>query len=151
MFLDDQTDTLLTTIQSLVSSVRLPSSDNPAGISRLVGKIVGVISDVVRRAQESVDRALPSSFSASDDEATMMGRERGESAFAKEVERVLESLVGCKSALLQIQQRGREVMGEREWRAWLNGLPPLAFEVAREVKGLGGLVERVGRGEGGGF
>ena len=81
----------------------------------------------------------------------MMGMERGESAFAKEVERVLKSLVGCKSALLQMQQRGREVMGEREWRAWLNGLPPLAFEVAREVKGLGGLVEGVGRGEGGGF
>lgn len=44
----------------------------------------------------------------------------------------------------QMEQKGREgeaVENEKDWNAYVKGLPPLAFEIAREVKELGAWVD----------
>ena len=44
----------------------------------------------------------------------------------------------------KMEQKGRdgeEVQNEKDWNIYVKGLPPLAFEIAREVKELGAWVD----------
>ena len=43
-------------------------------------------------------------------------------------------------------REGEEVNSESEWKEYVKGLPPIGFEIAREVKELGSWVEGEVRG-----
>jgi len=75
-------------------------------------------------------------------------------------EPILEKLSGYRQRLLEAGVKGRAIAdegredeeGERDWRAWNQSLPSVAFDIARDTKDL---VQRVkvidgGQGRGGG-
>ena len=61
---------------------------------------------------------------------------------------VLDLLEGYRQRLLEAGDRGRELaaqgrgVDDREWGAWKQTLPPIAFDIARETKEL---IQRVDR------
>lgn len=66
----------------------------------------------------------------------------GNSELRAQGEPIVKRLGLCRQRLLAAAKDGEEVDGDdkAEWKAWTNGLPPIAFEVARETKEL---VQRV--------
>lgn len=64
-------------------------------------------------------------------------------------EPILRSLSQSREQILAKGVEGRAIAdaereddeGERQWRAWNQSLPPIAFEIARETKELVGLVD----------
>lgn len=60
---------------------------------------------------------------------------------------IVKKLALCREKLVTAEMRGKEIAdmedegrSEMEWRVWTQGLPPIAFEIARETKEL---VQRV--------
>ncbi len=59
---------------------------------------------------------------------------------------MVQRLATCRQRLLEAGDRGLDLAAEgkdpksREWRMWTQTLPPIAFEIAKETKGL---VQRV--------
>jgi hypothetical protein len=61
---------------------------------------------------------------------------------------IVKKLAQCKQKLMEKTEEGRRLADEgddsaradMEWRDWTKGLPPVAFEIARETKEL---VQRV--------
>lgn len=121
LYLDDQTAVLVSSIQNLVGSIR---GNAPVGqIAGEMGGIIGVVDGVISEtraggAGELVDR-----------------------------------LAASRDRLVEADGRGRAIVesgkaeGDREWRAWTQGLPPVAFELAREMKELGARVGEMGGGD----
>ncbi|KAL1837221.1 hypothetical protein VTJ49DRAFT_4103 [Mycothermus thermophilus] len=131
IYLEDQTAVLVQTIQNLVQLVR-----GDAGIEQ-VSEEIGVITDVVGQVTAETQRAAP-----------------GGPARAAELVR---RLADCRERLAeaggrgmeiadQARESGQDVKGQREWRMWTQTLPPIAFEIAREMKEL---VGKLGRGDDG--
>ncbi|KAI1870954.1 hypothetical protein JX265_005994 [Neoarthrinium moseri] len=117
IYMDNQSDQLVETIQGLVASIRGDApitqiNEEITQIAEIVGKIVleteGTSSggDMVGRLNSCQQRLL---------EAGAHGQD--------------------------LASRGLGA-GDREWRMWTQTLPPIAFEIARETKDL---VERIGR------
>lgn len=80
-----------------------------------------------------------------------MGEGRGREALLRgPVGEVVRKLVDCRARLLAADEEGRGIGVHAEWRGFVGCLPPIAFEIAREVKGLGRGVEEFGGGVGGG-
>jgi len=69
----------------------------------------------------------------------------------REAAGIVDKLASCRERVLQAQERGRQIAqgeeGEMEWRVWTQGLPPVAFEIARETKELVRCVDGVEGGE----
>jgi hypothetical protein len=125
IYLEDQTAVLVQTIQNLVQLVR-----GDAGIEQ-VSEEISVITDVVEQVTAETTRTAPG------------GPQRG----AEMVRR----LADCRERLVEAGMRGRELAeggsGGKEWKMWTQTLPPIAFEIAREMKELVARVERLGRDE----
>lgn len=121
LYVDDQTAVLVSAIQNLVGSIRGAA---PAGqITDEMGAIAGVVDRVIAETQASGNGEL------------------------------VARLSGSRNKLVDADARGRGIVergkGEdREWRAFTQGLPPVVFELAREMKELGVRVdELVGGGD----
>lgn len=79
----------------------------------------------------------------------------GSGELRSQAEPILNKLSSCRQRMIDAGEEGRAIAdegrdddeGEREWRAWNQSLPPIAFEIARETKEL---VLRVDVIEGGG-
>ncbi|KAH8682280.1 hypothetical protein BX600DRAFT_430164 [Xylariales sp. PMI_506] len=116
IYLDNQSDMLVETIQNLVGSIR-----GDASIAQINEQILS-IADIVGRMISELEA------SGSRDE-------------------MLERLLSCRQRLLEAGEHGQDLASrgldpqDREWRMWTQTLPPIAFEIARETKGL---VERIG-------
>ena len=116
IYLQDQSDVLVETIQNLVQLIR-----SDASIDQVTEEIA-VITEVVGRVVSESE-----SFGSSG--AAMVQR-----------------LATCRQRLLEAGDRGLDLAAEgkdpksREWRMWTQTLPPIAFEIAKETKGL---VQRV--------
>lgn len=77
-----------------------------------------------------------------------------------EGEPIVRNLANCRKRLVDAGERGKAIAaegreddeGDREWRAWNQSLPPIAFEIARETKELVVRVEAIDgrKGAGGG-
>src|SRR5690606_19670296 len=114
LYLEDQTAILVSSIQNLVGSIR-----GNATIDQLndeIGSIAVVVGKVIGETEASGSGALVGRLEASRDK-----------------------LLGAAAQGQGIADRGKGV-GDREWKAWTQGLPPVAFELAREMKDL---VQRV--------
>ncbi|KAK4128140.1 hypothetical protein N657DRAFT_629302 [Parathielavia appendiculata] len=113
IYLEDQTAVLVQTIQNLVQLVR-----NDADINQVTEEI-HVITDVVGQVTAETQSA-------------------GGPGGAELVKRV----AACRERLMEAGKRGLDIVAEgndsksREWRMWTQTLPPIAFEIAREVKEL---------------
>ncbi|KAG0651676.1 spa2 [Hyphodiscus hymeniophilus] len=123
VYLDDQTAILVQDIQSLVKSIRADS-----GITAISAQITA-IADVVGKVVSSTETAMSSS-------ANGPLRSQGGP--------ILKELSACRQRLVEAGERGRAIAdegreddeGDREWRAWNQALPPIAFEIAKQTKKL---------------
>lgn len=110
-------------IQSLVKSIRAE-----AGITAISSQITA-IADVVGKVVSSTETAMSSS---------------GNAPLRTQGGPILKELSSCRQRLMEAGERGRAIAdegreddeGEREWRAWNQSLPPIAFEIAKQTKKL---------------
>jgi hypothetical protein len=124
LYLDDQTATLVQTIQDLVGSIR-----GDASIEQLapqIAAIAAIVGDVVAQTEQSGNDGPQLDRLAS-------GRQR-----------LLEA--GERGQALASAGRGPS---DPQWRMWTQTLPPIAFEVARETKELVQRIDRLVMGGGG--
>ena len=120
LFVDDQTAVLVSTIQSLVGSIRGNAAMEQ--ITDQMGAIAGVVEKVISETQASGNGELVRGLGVSRDK------------------------------LLNADGRGRSIVesgkgqNDREWKVFTQGLPPVVFEVAREMKELGARVDELAGG-----
>jgi hypothetical protein len=108
-------------IQSLVSSIR-----SEGGITAIETQI-NAIADVIGTVVQSTETAMSST-----------------AALRNQSEPIVKKLSTLRQRLLEAGQAGRAIAdegreddeGDRQWRAWNQSLPPIAFEIARETKEL---------------
>ncbi|RDW87554.1 hypothetical protein BP5796_03248 [Coleophoma crateriformis] len=123
IYLEDQTAVLVQTIQALVSSIR-----SEGGITAISNQITA-IAEVVGNVVSSTQTAMSST---------------GNSELRVQAEPILDKLNRSRRRLIDAGQEGRAIAdegrdddeSEREWRAWTQSLPPIAFEIARDTKEL---------------
>ena len=124
VYLDDQTASLVQTIQNLVQLIR-----NDADINQLTQEI-NSISDVVGRVVSKTE------------------------AFGSNSAELVRRLAACRERLREAGNRGIDLDAEdidvksREWRMWTQTLPPIAFEIARETKELVQRVDQLAMNDG---
>lgn len=120
-FLDTRTDSLRSTLQILVSSIR--TSAPPPDILDALASITSTTSQIIHQTARSV----PENSKASD---------------------IANTLAEMVKRLEDKGREGEEVESEAVWKEYVKGLPPIGFEIAREVKELGEWVEgELGGGE----
>ncbi|EPQ63260.1 Bgt-4971 [Blumeria graminis f. sp. tritici] len=130
IYLEDQTALLVQNIQSLVTAIRSESGITATGNS--INTISEVVGAVVSHAESKI-------FATGNSEL----RTRGE--------QIIKKLAASQKRLIESGEIGRQIAeegrdddeGERAWRVWNQSLPPIAFEIAREVKDLVLQVDRV--------
>ena len=135
-FLDTRTTSLLTSIQTLVTSIRT-SAPPPDILDTIVG-ITTTTSQIIKTT----------AFCITSSETLSAEEESSHPAIV-----ISQKLADGVERLEQKGREGEEVGSEEEWAGYVRGLPPLAFEIAREVRELGGWVEgawREGHGNGDG-
>lgn len=127
IFLDEQTEALVHSIQSLVSTIR---SDGPPDMIRAHMKSIStVVARVVGETQATAS-------------------ERSNPELRVKTDAALANLARHREILYDVEKSGDSIKSDDGWKVWTGELPPLAFEVAREVKELVMRVEDVGFGEG---
>jgi hypothetical protein len=126
VYLEDQTAVLVQTIQSLVAAVR-----NDSGLTAITTEL-GTISSTISSILSSTSQTMSSSPSLHQQSSA-----------------IVDKLSSCKQRVDLAGSRGREIAereddaADLEWKQWCQGLPPLAFEVARETKELVRVVDEV--------
>jgi len=128
IYLDDQTASLVQTIQNLVQLVRSDADIDP------VQSEISSIASIVNAILSETDQTLPPHLKDAD------------------LANGMDRLASCRERLLEAGARGVELAnsgeqkGGREWKMWNQTLPPIAFEIARGAKELVGRVERIAGG-----
>ncbi|KAK8136801.1 hypothetical protein PG984_004741 [Apiospora sp. TS-2023a] len=118
-YVEDQTAVLVQTIQGLVSSVR---SDASIG---QINEQIDSIADVVGRVMSEI-------------QSTGIGND------------MLDRLASCRQRLLEAGEHGQDLASrglgaqDNQWRMWTQTLPPIAFEIAREMKEVAQSFNRLG-------
>jgi hypothetical protein len=120
MYLEDQTEGLVQSIQSLVVSIR---AENDLGIIR--GHI-SAISDVVGKVVSATEGAI--------------AQPNSNPALRERVGSVVQLLESCRDNLIETGTAGRDLTNPSDKREVTSKLPPIAFQIARETKEL---VQRV--------
>ena len=124
------------TIQTLVSSVR-----SEAGINNLTSQI-DAIADVVGKVVGNTESAMS---------------QTGNHDLRSHADPVVKKLADCRQRILDMADEGERIAdgagddadGEHGdgYRRWAAGLPPVAFEIARETKDLVQRVDAVAAGD----
>ena len=117
IYLEDQTDCLVRSIQSLVGSVR--AEVGLADIRAHIATIAEVVGQVVNASEHTMPRSAP---------------------LRKQIEPIVVKLASCKTRLLAASAESEKLADKGRTREFMSRLPPLAFEIARETKEL---VQRV--------
>jgi hypothetical protein len=68
----------------------------------------------------------------------------GNAELRNQAKGIVKKLGDCRAKAKEAEEKGRKIAdmgdddarGEMEWRMWTQSLPPLAFEIAREIKEL---------------
>jgi len=125
LYLEDQTAVLVSSIQNLVGSIR-----GNASIEQITDEI-GAIDEVVGRV-------------IGETQSTGNGR-------------LVERLEGSRNKLVNASRQGQSIAAkgkgpsDREWKMWTQNLPPIAFELAREMKDLVQQVDQLAYSNGNDF
>ena len=126
IFLEDQTAFLVQMIQSLVSSIR-----SDGGVNAITAELASIATVVGKVIQAT--------------ESNMNGASDAAAQLRQEAEGIVRKLEACRERVLDAGERGAELAREQapegEWKAWTQGLPPVAFEIARETKELVRVVD----------
>lgn len=117
LYLEDQTDSLVRSIQSLVGSIR--AEEELPQIRTHIATIANVVSEVV---------------SATENSLLVLAPLRGS------VEPIVHNLAKCNERLMSANDESERLGDKGRIRSFMSRLPPLAFEIARETKEL---VQRV--------
>jgi hypothetical protein len=128
LYLEDQTETLVHSIQSLVASIR--SEDSLPSVRSHIAEIAAAVGSVVSATQSSIDE--PSSIAA---------------ALKDKAEAGVKTLARRRSKLLKAADDSQRLDASQDRaaiKAFTQRLPPLAFEIAREMKELAQKIELVG-------
>ena len=115
-------------IQRLVTDLRSPSA-TPAKIHASIDNIASVVTGTIKNTQAALDA---SSSRLSSSLATALRQVAGDS---------VENLVNARGRLLEAEDDGQNAASLEAWKEVARGIPPVAFEIAREVRDL---VARVG-------
>ena len=117
LYLEDQTDSLVRSIQSLVGSIR--AEEDLPQIRTHISTIANVVGEVVSATEKSLPVLAP-----------LRGR----------VEPIVHNLANCNGRLMSANAESERLGDKGRVRSFMSRLPPLAFEIARETKEL---VQRV--------
>ncbi|KAH0562286.1 hypothetical protein GP486_003017 [Trichoglossum hirsutum] len=112
-YLEEQTEGMVQSIQSLVSSIR--ADDGMPIIRNHIADIAIVVGKVVSSTEVAMGQA---------GNATL--RDRGGS--------IVRKLSDCRAKLLEVNSEGENIREPALLKEFTNKLPPLAFEIARETK-----------------
>ncbi|KAI9814690.1 MAG: component of the polarisome [Thelocarpon impressellum] len=123
IFLEDQTERLVGSIQSLVGSIR--ADEGMMQISDYIGDIATVVGRVVSSTEATINRT-----------GSLALRDRGEP--------ILDNLSGCRARLLNASAEGERLRDPGQLKDLTKLLPPLAFEIARETKELVQRIDQLG-------
>ncbi|KAI9757792.1 MAG: component of the polarisome [Chaenotheca gracillima] len=116
IFLENQTEALVRSIQSLVGSIR--ADGGMPAIRNHISDISVVVQDVVSSTEHAMDGSDHPSF-------------------RDHIEPVVGKLSDCRTRLLKASSDGENVNNNPAMlKDVVNKLPPLAFEIARETKEL---------------
>ena len=118
-------------IQGLVGSIR--SETGIVVISAQITSIASIVGQVISSTEKAI-------------------QETGNAELRDQGDPILRRLGGVRQRLLAAGEEGKGVVrregggdggGNGEYRRWAGGLPPLAFEIARETKELVQRVEGI--------
>lgn len=113
-------------IQSLVSSIRSDGGVN--AITAELASIATIVGKVIQATESNMD-----------------GASEAAEQLRHEAEGIVHKLEACRERVLDAGDRAaeleREQATEGEWKTWKQGLPPVAFEIARETKELVRVVD----------
>lgn len=124
VYLGNQTDVLVQTVQALVGSVR--NGQQLAVIRDHAGGILDLVDTILNATEGSVD--TPSFF---------------HHMLEAKVLASFQSLVKSKNLLEQATQESYKYDGKSDAKEFVQRLPPLAFQIAREAKELTAKAEEV--------
>ncbi|KAJ5574277.1 Spa2 homology (SHD) of GIT [Penicillium hispanicum] len=116
LYVEDQTDGMVQSIQSLVASIRAEQGLHT--VEANVSAIGDVVANVVSATENLIhDRS-------------------GDVALRERSEPVVQTLDECRGRLMGTAAQGHNATGPDQLREVTNQLPPIAFEIARQTKEL---------------
>ncbi|KAI9789442.1 MAG: component of the polarisome [Piccolia ochrophora] len=125
-YLEDQTEGLVHSIQSLVASIR--ADDGVPLIRNHLEEIASVVAKVVSSTEAAIDQT--SNVALHD-------------ALRQHIEPILRKLAECRARLLAASAEAERIKDSKMLKNFSIKLPPLAFEIARETKELVQRIDQV--------
>lgn len=125
MFLEDQTEGLVQSIQSLHASAR--NDANPGVIKSILESIASIVGKMVSETQHTTQGT-------------------GNSRLREQADPVIDKLAVCRTKVMAVSAKLDGVQDAQTWSQLKETLPPLGFDVARESKEL---VQRLDQLDGG--
>ena len=122
--MEDQTDSLVRSIQSLVGAVRAEAA--VPEIRSHIATIADVVGQVVSASENSMPTSAP---------------------LRAQIEPIVGKLANCKIRLMDVSTESERLADKGRTREFMSRLPPLAFEIARETKELVQRVDMVDENE----
>ncbi|KAJ6131509.1 hypothetical protein N7523_001215 [Penicillium sp. IBT 18751x] len=126
-YVEDQTDGLVQSIQSLVASIRSEQGMNI--VQTHISTISGVVANVVTSTEN------------------LIHERSGDIALREKSEPIIQSLDECRGRLMNTAAAGQDVTAPEQLREVTNQLPPIAFEIARQTKELVQRLETLALGD----
>ncbi|KAJ5287658.1 Spa2 homology (SHD) of GIT [Penicillium angulare] len=116
LYVEDQTDGMVQSIQALVASIR--AEHELSSVESHVSAIGQVVSNVVSATEH------------------LIHERSGDTALREQSEPAVHSLDECRGRLISAVAQGHHTTRPEELREVTNQLPPIAFEIARQTKEL---------------
>ncbi|KAJ5174849.1 uncharacterized protein N7482_000726 [Penicillium canariense] len=116
LYVEDQTDSMVQSIQALVASIR--AEYDMQTVQTYVSAIGNIVANVVSSTEN------------------MIHDRNGDVALRERSEPVIQMLDQCRGRLLNIAAEGHNATSPEQLREVTNQLPPIAFETARHAKDL---------------
>lgn len=117
LYLEDQVEELVQSIQALVTSIRA-NAGIPV-IRDYINEIAGILGNVVSWTGSAMEEARSPSLQA---------------ALQEQGEPILSKLSDYRTLLLNANAEGERISDPASLKEYTNRLPPLAFEISRETK-----------------
>ncbi|KAJ5986211.1 Spa2 homology (SHD) of GIT [Penicillium sp. IBT 35674x] len=116
LYVEDQTDGMVQSIQALVASIR--AEQELSSVETHVSAIGDVVTNVVSATEH------------------LMHDRSGDVALREQSEPAVQALDGCRGRLMSTAAEGHHATTPEQVREVTNLLPPIAFEIARQTKEL---------------
>ncbi|KAJ5132250.1 hypothetical protein N7448_006408 [Penicillium atrosanguineum] len=126
-YVEDQTDGMVQSIQSLVASIRSEQEMN------IVQTHISTISNFVANVVSSTEN--------------LIHERSGDTALHEKSAPIIQTLGECRGRLMNTAAEGQDVTNPEQLREVTNQLPPIAFEIARQTKELVQRLESLAQGD----